>query len=246
MKNIIIGVAIGVIGTVGLIALAGFYRFNFTDGGDMIPLPPAPPEPFMTEADARTVAESSCIKGGEALGPGSYNPNSKTWWFDANLNATQPGCNPACVVSEATLTAEINWRCTGLVPPEEDTVPGTPIVDTPVTKAPTDLLGKTWILVNATRANGTVFIPQKQDTFTLTFEKSGTVSIGTDCNSMGGEFEISGSSFVFKNTISTMMFCEGSEEGEFSELLAGVTSYQISSGALTLENKVTGIVMRFK
>jgi hypothetical protein len=75
----------------------------------------------MTEADAKVIAEKSCIKGGEALGPGSYNENSKTWWFDANLNATKPGCNPACVVSGETKTAEINWRCTGLIQPEQPT-----------------------------------------------------------------------------------------------------------------------------
>jgi len=57
------------------------------------------------------------IRGGESLAPGYYNENSKTWWFDANLNATQAGCNPACVVSEDTGQAEINWRCTGLREP---------------------------------------------------------------------------------------------------------------------------------
>lgn len=73
----------------------------------------------MTEKEAQTIAETTCIKGGEALtSGGTYNPNSKTWWFDANLNSTQPGCNPACVVSEETKTAEINWRCTGLIEPD--------------------------------------------------------------------------------------------------------------------------------
>ncbi|MBP9749903.1 MAG: carboxypeptidase regulatory-like domain-containing protein [Candidatus Pacebacteria bacterium] len=79
---------------------------------------------ILTEAAAQSIAEQSCIKGGEALGEGTYNPNSKTWWFDANLNATQPGCNPACVVSEETKQAEINWRCTGAIPPSEGTVTG--------------------------------------------------------------------------------------------------------------------------
>lgn len=74
----------------------------------------------MTESEAKAIAEKSCIKGGEALGAGAYNEITKTWWFDANLNATQPGCNPACVVSEETKTAEINWRCTGLIAPEEE------------------------------------------------------------------------------------------------------------------------------
>lgn len=72
----------------------------------------------MTEAEARVIAEKECIKGGEALAAGIYNDNSKTWWFDANLNATREGCNPACVVSVETKNAEINWRCTGLIPPK--------------------------------------------------------------------------------------------------------------------------------
>jgi hypothetical protein len=72
----------------------------------------------LTEKEARTIAEKSCIKGGEALSTGSYNPNTKTWWFDANLNATREGCNPACVVNGETKTAEINWRCTGLREPD--------------------------------------------------------------------------------------------------------------------------------
>ncbi|MFZ2970791.1 MAG: hypothetical protein WA063_06605 [Minisyncoccia bacterium] len=71
-----------------------------------------------TESEARVIAEKSCIKGGESLVPGYYNENSKTWWFDANLNSTREGCNPACVVSEETETAEINWRCTGLIVPK--------------------------------------------------------------------------------------------------------------------------------
>ena len=74
---------------------------------------------LLTEAHARVIAEKQCIKGAESLGTGIYNENTKTWWYDANLNATQAGCNPACVVSEETSTAEINWRCTGLYPKME-------------------------------------------------------------------------------------------------------------------------------
>ena len=73
----------------------------------------------LTEPEARIIAEKSCIKGGEALSAGSYNKTTKTWWFDANLNAAREGCNPACVVNEESKTAEINWRCTGLVPPDQ-------------------------------------------------------------------------------------------------------------------------------
>lgn len=76
---------------------------------------------LMTELEARVIAEKTCIKWWESLAPGYYNENTKTWWFDANLNSTKEWCNPACVVSENTKTAEINWRCTGLISPKEST-----------------------------------------------------------------------------------------------------------------------------
>lgn len=76
----------------------------------------------MTEAEAKAIAEKICIKWWESISPWYYNENTKTWWFDANLNATKPGCNPACVVSETTKTAEINWRCTGLIVPENNSL----------------------------------------------------------------------------------------------------------------------------
>lgn len=85
-----------------------------------------PADSLLTEAEARVIAEFACIKGGEALSAGSYNANSKTWWFDANLNATREGCNPACVVSEASRTAELNWSCTGLKNPSEEPAPIVP------------------------------------------------------------------------------------------------------------------------
>lgn len=70
---------------------------------------------ILSQAQARVIAEKICIKGAETLGAGTYNEITKTWWYDANLNATKEGCNPACVVSEETKEAEINWRCTGLI-----------------------------------------------------------------------------------------------------------------------------------
>jgi len=76
---------------------------------------------LFTEAMARVIAESTCVQDGETLSSGYYNENSKTWWFDATLSETPSGCNPACVVSEETRTAEINWRCTGLILPPAET-----------------------------------------------------------------------------------------------------------------------------
>ncbi len=71
---------------------------------------------------ARLIAQNSdCMKEGNLTEDYFYNNNTETWWF--NLDTEKPGCAPACVVSEETKTTEINWRCTGLIIPEEETTP---------------------------------------------------------------------------------------------------------------------------
>jgi hypothetical protein len=59
---------------------------------------------------------STCAQEGNLTQTAYYNPNSRTWWIDLEPFSSNPLCNPACVVNE-TGGAEINWRCTGLVPP---------------------------------------------------------------------------------------------------------------------------------
>ncbi|MDD5178418.1 MAG: hypothetical protein PHT54_04035 [Candidatus Nanoarchaeia archaeon] len=77
-------------------------------------------ETSITLEEAIEIAENSdCINEGTLKTTNVYNPNSKTWWIDLEPNIPEPGCSPACVVSEETKTAEINWRCTGLIVPEE-------------------------------------------------------------------------------------------------------------------------------
>jgi hypothetical protein len=113
MKKIIIIAAAAVV----VLATAAYSIYSVVMEKPLVQNPAPVVTGKLSEAEARSIAEQTCIKGGEALSGGSYNDNSKTWWFDANLNATREGCNPACVVSEDTKQAEINWRCTGLVQP---------------------------------------------------------------------------------------------------------------------------------
>jgi hypothetical protein len=82
---------------------------------------PFPAEKRMTAEDALIFAKGTdCTRQGTLkLEPApTYNPNSHTWWIDLNMKKefAKEGCNPACVVSEFYRTAEINWRCTGLLP----------------------------------------------------------------------------------------------------------------------------------
>ncbi len=70
----------------------------------------------MAYPEALTIAESSqCVLEGQLLENHFCNANSGTWWID--MAADKPGCNPACVVNVNTGAAEINWRCTGALPP---------------------------------------------------------------------------------------------------------------------------------
>ena len=63
--------------------------------------------------------ESECGEKGELTDNISHNEDTHTWWIDLDMKPeyAKGFCNPACVVSEKTLTASINWRCLGGLSP---------------------------------------------------------------------------------------------------------------------------------
>ncbi|MBN2112302.1 hypothetical protein JW707_04350 [Candidatus Woesearchaeota archaeon] len=71
--------------------------------------------PKISLNDAIMIAmDSECTEEGILGADASYNSYTDTWWIDLELE--KEGCNPACVVDANTEEAEINWRCTGLIP----------------------------------------------------------------------------------------------------------------------------------
>lgn len=77
-------------------------------------------EEEMSLSEAKEIAlESECVEEGNLTGDYFCNENTGTWWLD--LDIWKPGCAPACVVDVSTGEAEINWRCTGLIPSGERT-----------------------------------------------------------------------------------------------------------------------------
>jgi hypothetical protein len=68
---------------------------------------------ILNQEQARLIAESSCLREDESLSSGYYDEITKAWWFEAELKTKKEGCNPACVVTESTQKAEINWSCIG-------------------------------------------------------------------------------------------------------------------------------------
>lgn len=65
--------------------------------------------------EALEIAKNSdCVSEGNLIEAERFcNAGTKTWWIEMDIE--KEGCNPACVVKSEDRTAEINWRCTGVV-----------------------------------------------------------------------------------------------------------------------------------
>lgn len=106
---------------------------------------------------------------------------------------------------------------------------------------------QTWKWQNTTYATGTPIIPKTQGRFTITFKDPKNFSAVTDCNGVGGVYTVNGNKIIFTNMVSTLMFCENSQESQFSSMLTDVQSYTFSSkGELVFNLKKNGGVMIFR
>lgn len=88
---------------------------------------------------------------------------------------------------------------------------------------------KTWVWVGARYTDGTEVVLRRPDAFTLTFGADGRFSATTDCNRLGGKYTATGDALTFGDVFATRMFCEGSQENEFSALLDAVASYRFTA-----------------
>lgn len=106
------------------------------------------------------------------------------------------------------------------------------------------LTDRSWSWVKTTYEDGNEVLP-KSDKFKITFGKDGRASITTDCNSMGGGYTVTSSSLKFEPLMSTLMYCEDSQEAEFSGAIAGVTKYRFTSkGELILSFNSGEIILK--
>ena len=97
----------------------------------------------------------------------------------------------------------------------------------------------TWNWVKTVYSDGKIVAPNLPDKFTLTFDtKAKTFSASTDCNGMGGEYTIVDNKITFDKMMSTLMYCEGSQEAEFSKMLTESSGFLFTSrGELVLTLK---------
>ncbi len=104
----------------------------------------------------------------------------------------------------------------------------------------------TWKWIKATTPQGDV-MPQKSDAFTLSFNNDGTFSASTDCNGIGGEYVAGKTSLSFDKMMSTLMYCEGSQERVFSDFLSNTEGFVFTSrGELILTLKDDGGTVIFR
>ncbi len=86
-----------------------------------------------------------------------------------------------------------------------------------------------WNWISTTDKAGTNTAPKKAGVFTLTFKKDGSFSASTDCNGIGGNYVANGSKITLSKMLSTLMYCEGSQEDQYRKMLESVTSFEFTS-----------------
>jgi heat shock protein HslJ len=105
---------------------------------------------------------------------------------------------------------------------------------------------KTWNWAQTIYSNDTKVVP-KTNKFTITLNADETFSAKTDCNGIGGEYELSGNKITFTKMMSALMYCEGSQEQDYSRMLTAVQSYLFTSkGELIFNLKLDTGTMIFR
>ncbi len=87
---------------------------------------------------------------------------------------------------------------------------------------------KEWVWQMTEYSDGRTLVPAKPDAFTLAFSDQGMLAVGTDCNSVGGEYLVEDNFLIFSNLRMTRMYCEGSQESEFMKLLENTVSFHFT------------------
>jgi heat shock protein HslJ len=106
---------------------------------------------------------------------------------------------------------------------------------------------KKWNWINTQYSNDTTVVPKIPEKFVLTFKDGQTFSATTDCNSVGGNYMLHGNIITFTKIVSTLMFCEGSQEQDFTKMLSEVQTYHFTSkGELVFDLKFDSGSMIFR
>jgi heat shock protein HslJ len=92
-----------------------------------------------------------------------------------------------------------------------------------------------WTWTKTVYNNDTTVTPRAKDAFVITFMQDGRFSAKTDCNGVGGEYLITENKIVLEKMMSTLMYCDQSQESEFTNMLGEVDNFMFTQyGELVL------------
>lgn len=115
------------------------------------------------------------------------------------------------------------------------TIAITDAANVPTSVNPSALTAQSWVWRETVKSTGEVIIPAKEGSFVLTFRPDGTFSAQTDCNGVGGVYQVDGQVLTFGQMASTKMFCAESQEKDFTDTLAQTQRFSIKdNGELEL------------
>ncbi|MEN9389601.1 MAG: hypothetical protein RLY61_685 [Candidatus Parcubacteria bacterium] len=108
-----------------------------------------------------------------------------------------------------------------------------------------DLNTTNWYWEGSDYANDTKIEPTDKTKFMLTFKSDGSFESTTDCNSLSGNYYLAGDELKFGNMVSTLMFCDGSLEPEYTKDLREIYTYIIEGTKLYLTLPLDSGTMKF-
>ncbi len=109
-----------------------------------------------------------------------------------------------------------------------------------------DLAATTWRWLRTESATGTVISkPKSSKPFILSFADHDSMGSQTDCNSIAGSYTHEDLALTFGQLASTKMFCEDSQEMEYSAQLQAVHEHAILNNMLLLSLRDDGGIMYF-
>lgn len=99
-----------------------------------------------------------------------------------------------------------------------------------------------WAWEETVLSNKEKITPKNKDVFSITFKDDGNVSGKTDCNGFGGTYSNTDVVLTFGPFASTLMYCEGSQELEFTSYLGKTINYSIQNNSelklITADNEI--------
>jgi heat shock protein HslJ len=105
-----------------------------------------------------------------------------------------------------------------------------------------------WTWISAQYNDGKKLVPAQAGKFKITFGSEGKFTATTDCNSMGGSYAVGANQTLqLSQMYATKMFCEGSQEVAFTQLLENTASYHFTSkGELIFDLKFDSGTVTFR